>query len=135
MDKRSINEKYAEVARELIQTEPSLEPIRDSSVTIIYLSSEHEKKQGSKLIYGQCERVPEKYRWAVPADFTITIFEPNVERFTDHQIRILLLHELLHVGIEKDGNEEVYSVRPHDVEDFREIIERYGMDWGDYDEA
>ena len=135
MDKRSINEKYAEVARELIQTERSLEPIRDSSVTIIYLSSEHEKKQGSKLICGQCERVPEKYRWAVPADFTITVFEPNVERFTDHQIRILLLHELLHVGIEKDGNEEVYSLRPHDVEDFREIIERYGMDWGDYDEA
>ena len=135
MDNRSVNEKYAEVARELIQTEPSLAHIRDSSVTIIYLSSEHEKKQGQKLICGQCERVPEKYRWAVPADFTITVFEPNVERFTDHQIRILLLHELLHVGIEKDGNEEVYSVRPHDVEDFREIIERYGMNWGDYDEA
>ena len=60
------------------------------------------------------------------------MFEPNVERFTEEQIRILLLHELMHVQITKDGNEEVYSVRPHDVEDFREIIERYGMDWGDY---
>ena len=132
MDVRTINERYTEIAAELIQEEPILAEIRDSNVQIVYLSSEHEKKSGRKLVAGQCEKVPEKYRWAVPCDFTITVFEPNVERFTEEQIRILLLHELMHVQITKDGNEEVYSVRPHDVEDFREIIERYGMDWGDY---
>ena len=132
MDVRTINERYTEIAAELIQEEPVLAEIRDSNVQIVYLSSEHEKKSGRKLVAGQCEKVPEKYRWAVPCDFTITVFEPNVERFTEEQIRILLLHELMHVQITKDGNEEVYSVRPHDVEDFREIIERYGMDWGDY---
>ena len=132
MDVRTINERYTEIAAELIQEEPILAEIRDSNVQIVYLSSEHEKKSGRKLVAGQCDKVPEKYRWAVPCDFTITVFEPNVERFTEEQIRILLLHELMHVQITKDGNEEVYSVRPHDVEDFREIIERYGMDWGDY---
>ena len=131
MDTRSISEEYTQIAYELIQNEDALEHIRDSNVQIIYLASEHEKKSGKKLVFGQCEKVPEKYKWAVPCDFTITVFEPNVERFTPEQIRILLFHELLHIGIEYDGNEEVYSVIPHDIEDFEEIIGRYGMRWTD----
>lgn len=134
-DLRTMNERYAEIGTELIQAEPELKYIADSNVTIIYLSSEQEKKSNGKLIFGQCEKVPDKYKWAVPCDFTITVFEPNVERFTDEQIRILLFHELLHVGIELDGNEEVYSIVPHDIEDFRLIIDRYGMDWNGEDEA
>ena len=54
-----------------------------------------------------------------------------MERFTDEQLEILLLHELLHIGIQWDGNEETYSIIPHDVEDFRAIIERYGIGWSD----
>ena len=82
-----------------------------------------------KSVFGQCEKVPDKYKWSVPCDFTITIFEPNVERFTEEQMRILILHELMHVGVLKDGNEENYFIRPHDIEDFRTIIEKYGLDW------
>lgn len=130
MDTRTINDGYALIAQELIDTEECLEYIRESNATIVYLSSDLEKKSKGELVCGECEKIPEKYKWAVPCDFTITVFEPNVERFTDEQIRILLLHELLHVGIDRDGNEESYSVKPHDVEDFREVIERYGLDWG-----
>ena len=95
----------------------------------MYMSSEHEKKSNGRLVFGQCEKVPDKYKWAVPCDFTITIFEPNVERFSEEQLKALLFHELLHVGIHTDGNEEVYSIVPHDVEDFRIIIDRFGIDW------
>ena len=73
--------------------------------------------------------MPDKYKWSIPADFIITVFEPNVENFTEEQIRILLFHELLHIGIEEDGNEEKYYVRPHDLEDFKLIIERFGIEW------
>lgn len=131
MDTRQISEEYAQIANDLIQTEECLAHIRDSAVTIIYLSSEHEKKGHGKIVGGQCEKVQEKYKWAIPCDFTITIFEPNVERFTEDQIRILLLHELLHIGIDKDGNEERYYIVPHDVEDFREILERFGVGWAE----
>lgn len=131
MDSRRISEKYTEIADRLIDEEPELGYIKDSEVTIIYLSSEHEKKQKGKVVFGQCERVPEKYKWAVPCDFMITVFEPNVERFTKKQLEILIHHELLHVGIELDGNEERYFVVPHDIEDFRTIIERYGVDWNE----
>ena len=129
MDNRTISEEYAEIGQKLIQTEPSLAHIRDSQVTIVYLSSEHEKKEGGKIIFGLCEKVPAKYKWAIPCDFTITVFEPNVERFTEEQIQILILHELMHIGIATDGNEETYTVIPHDVEDFKEIIDRYGIGW------
>lgn len=131
MDNRTISNEYAEIGVELIKTEDCLREIRDSEVTICYLSSEHEKKENGKIIGAQCEKVPLKYKWAVPCDFMITVFEPNVERFTPEQIRILILHELLHVGIERDGNEETYRIIPHDIEDFREIINRYGIGWAD----
>ena len=114
---------------------PELAYIRDSAVRIVFLTSELEKKKGSRLVFGQCEKVPEKYKWKIPYDFMITVFLPNVERWEREKIRILLFHELLHVGIEEDGNEEKYSVREHDYEEFREIISRYGLDWSADDEA
>lgn len=131
MDTRELNEHYAEIGRELIETEEALEDIRLSEVTICYLSSEHDKTQDGQLVLGQCERIQEKYKWAMPCDFTITLFEPNIENLTEEQIRIVIFHELLHVGIRTnfDTGEEEYYINPHDVEDFRAVIDRYGLDW------
>lgn len=131
METRRLSDEYAEIAMDLIRTEPELEYIRESNVEILFLASDLEKKSKKRVIFGECEKVPDKWKWSVPCDFTITIFEPNVERFTDDQIRILLFHELLHVGIEVDGNEEKYYAAPHDIEDFRTILDRYGMEWNE----
>ena len=132
MDTRRINEDYALIGADLIETEDSLKSIRESSATIIYLSSQHKKMSNKKIIYAQCEKVAEKYKWGIPCDFTITVFEPNIEEagFDEEQIRILIHHELLHVGIEtaEDGSEK-YSTLPHDLEDFKLIIDRYGTNW------
>ena len=130
MDKREINERYAEIGMDLIHTEDALVDIANSHATIIYLSSEHKKTSNGKIIHAECEKVSEKYKWGIPCDFTITVFEPNCEGMTDDQIRILLFHELLHVGItfNSDGTES-YSINPHDLEDFKLIIDRYGTEW------
>lgn len=129
METRYQSDEYTEIAMDLIRNEPLFEDIKDSDAAIVCLGSDLEKKSTGKTIFGECEKIPTKYKWIIPYDFTITIYEPNVERFTDEQIRILIMHELLHVGIEKDGNEEKYYIRPHDIEDFRLILERYGMGW------
>jgi len=129
MDKRQISQNFTKIGSELISSEPILKYIKDSNVKITFLSSEHEKKSNRKVIFAECEKVPDRFKWAVPCDFTITVFEPNVERFTDEQIKVLLIHEMLHIGIELDGNEEKYFHYPHDIEDFRAIIEKYGIDW------
>ncbi len=83
MDNRKINRYYADIADELIQMEPSLQHIMNSNVTIIYLESDYAKTSKGKLVFGQCEKVADKYKWGIPADFTITVFEPNVQKFTE----------------------------------------------------
>lgn len=124
---RTINEDYQKIANELIATRPELEDIRNSDVTIICLASDQEKKSNGKLIFGQTEKIADKYKWGIPCDFTITIFDPNVAYWTADQMKILMLHELLHVGVDGD---RLY-IRPHDLEDFKSIIAEYGVDWAE----
>lgn len=133
METRSINEEYNKIGRELIETEEALVDILNSRATIIFLSSDKKKVEKGKIVHAECERISDKYKWGIPADYTITVFEPCCQGFTDRQMRILLFHELLHVGIEfRDGSEK-YTTNPHDLEDFKLIIERFGARWAEID--
>lgn len=136
-DTRQMSEYYAQIGARLIEERPELEHIKKGHASIVYLTSEAEKRNKGKIIMAQCEKVPDKYRWGIPADFTITVFKPNVVGMDERQKEILIFHELLHVGIEEskqlslDGYEEKYFIKPHDVEEFMKIIDLYGMlDWG-----
>lgn len=131
-DNRQISEEYAKIGAELIECEDILIDIRNSQATIIYLSSDYVKTDKGKAVLGQCERIQDKYKWGIPADFTITLFEPNIEGKSLEAIRRIIFHELLHVGIEfKDDSTESYSIRPHDIEDFKLLIDRWGTDWSE----
>ena len=131
MDNRQINEEYAKIGQELIDTEDCLFDLRNSQATIIYLSSDLAKTDKGRIVLGQCERVADKYKWSIPADFTITLFQPNVIDKSDEAIRRIILHELLHCGIAvgKEDKEESYYVRGHDFEDFKVLIDRWGTDY------
>ena len=130
METREKSAYFESLAQKLIDTEPELAYIRNSKARIIYLASNQAKKSGNKVTHGECEKIPAKYRWAIPADFTITLFSPNNEHMSEGQLKILLFHELLHIGIETDptGGEN-YSIVPHDLEDFKTIIDKYGTEW------
>ena len=65
-DVREINEEYAKIGQELIDTEEILEYIKDSEARIIFLSSEQKKMQNGKTVFAQCEKVAEKYKWGIP---------------------------------------------------------------------
>ncbi len=131
MEHRQINKNYERIAGELIDNTPELEYIKQSRARIIYLESDASKKNGpDKLILGECEKVASKNQWAISADFTITVYTSNVLGMSEDQIKILLFHELLHVGIDQGADgEETYSVKKHDLEDFKIIIDKYGTDW------
>ena len=131
MEHRKINESYRAAAEKLIAEEPALERIRDSRVKITYLESDMAKKDGrERLVLGECEKVAAKNRWAIASDFTITLFRKNLAGLSEEQVKTVIFHELLHVGIETgEKGEEKYSVRKHDLEDFKEIVDRYGTDW------
>lgn len=127
---RHVSEEYAEIGADLIATDDALSELRESDATVLYLGSDHAKKSNGRTVFGECERVAEKNKWAIPADFLVIVYEPNCEGMDDDHLRRLIFHELLHIGIDldKDGN-EVYRIRPHDLEDFRECVARWGVDW------
>lgn len=126
MDKRKISEYITKIAEDVIRND--LTYLNNANCTVLFLTSEHPKKSSKRAVLGECEKVPEKYKWAVPADFIITIFEPNTEDLTEAQMRILVKHELMHIGITDDADPSFYIV-PHDVEDFSEILKEYGIGW------
>lgn len=132
MDIRETNKRYEEIAEKLVNTEDIFKYIKNSNVSICFLSSEHQKTNKGKLVLGQCEKVQDKYKWAIPYDFTITLFEPNIEDLTEEQVEAVIFHELLHVGIDKhESGEEIYYIVPHDLEDFKAVIERFGTNWAE----
>ena len=45
MDRRIISDDYTEIGHELIETEPELNELKESGLTIIFLASEDEKKK------------------------------------------------------------------------------------------
>lgn len=122
---RTKSEFVEDIAVKLIQEDPELEYIKNSNVKIIYLVSDLAKKSGQMVVNGQCEKVADKYRWAIDADFTITLFTPNTVGMDDTQLMILVKHELLHIGIDGDK----YGIAPHTLQDFKSIVREYGVDW------
>lgn len=132
MEHRTINQNFALIAQDLIDNEPELAYIKNSRVQIAYLESDSTKKDRDTLVHAECEKIAAKNRWAINYDFTITLFVNNNIGMTEEQIRIMLFHELLHIGVEPgpDGD-EIYTIRNHDLEDFKVIINRYGTDWAE----
>lgn len=126
------NKEYAKIGRRLIRNHPWLTDLKDSKAKIAFLESDEEKKKGkSKTVYADCNLVSKKYSWCCHYNFFIVVYAPNVIELNEEQIEILLLHELMHCGVGIDGDEPSYHIVPHDVEDFKKIIEKYGIDWGD----
>ena len=124
-----IYKPYEDLMEKVIRNEKSLHWIMSADIRIGVLKSYKEKKKAGKLVFGECVKVNELYSPFCPYDFLIIIYEDNIRGLTDMQLYILMHHELLHVGMEEKNGEPKYRTIPHDVEDFEEIIERYGLHW------
>lgn len=124
-----MSEKYFEIGNAVMQAVPELRWIIDAGISIGYMACFKEKKNGPKTVLGECIRVQDLYSPFCPFDFLIVIYEKNIIGLNDNQIKVLLWHELKHVGwnFEKDHAEIV----PHDVEEFYSIIDRFGSRWSD----
>ena len=128
-ENRVPDERYGRIARELVASEETLAHIAASGVRIAYLSSDAKRRSKGRAVLATCELVPARYRWAMPYDFTVTVFEPNVVGMSEDQLRVLMLHELYHVGVEMADGGNRYSIVGHDIEDFNAVIDRYGAGW------
>jgi hypothetical protein len=117
---------YDEWADEIIKEKR--QDIIDAGISVGFISSTKEKKHGRiKLVLGECRKVQEIEKLYCPHDFLIIIYELNCEGLTDEQMKILLWHELEHIGIDPETGE--FYVKPHDVEEFDDIINAHGLHW------
>ena len=86
------------------------------------------RKRAGRTIIATCEAVSPTYNFLTGKDFVIMIFDKVWEKLADKEKRYVLDHELCHafVGENRQG-EPVYKTVPHDLEEFNEIVERYGL--------
>lgn len=95
---------------------------------ITYLYTEKVLKHGGKVIFGKAQKAAELVQFFGETDFVLVFSKPTWSKLTDEQRTALVDHELCHCDqtVTKSG-EIKWRVRAHDVEEFTEIISRYGM--------
>lgn len=132
--RRQLNIREAEISQELrrlgdkiIKHFQEFTFIREFDIKIGYVISQ-EKKQGEKITYADCRKVTDVYKAYLPYDFIITFYERNTGFLNENQLKVLMRHELKHIGLGIKG----LKITPHDIEDFKDIISEYGMEWNSF---
>ncbi|WP_407399587.1 putative metallopeptidase [Treponema sp.] len=102
--------------------------VREAADAVIaFIWSEKPKMSKGKVVFADTTKVEERVRFLSRIDFIITFYRPACADLTGDQMEILMHHELMHVGFNsEDGKTKII---PHDIEDFRAILEAHGMDW------
>lgn len=120
-----VPKKVIDLAEELI--EKHHRNLSDARIGILFRSEA--PVSGGKRTLGQASTVTAKWLPLLrePYDFIIWLAADAWEELDSRQQRALLDHELYHCHLSNEGKAEI---RPHDIEEFAEIIQRYGF-WRD----
>lgn len=121
-----IDDGLKELASKIIAERTDLKKLADPNCRIAYLRSDKKKTSRGRTVFADTEKVSEKVQALAQYDFIITFYDPACVALSEEKMKVLMTHELKHVGYEPG---KPLSIIPHDVEDFRDIIETYGMDW------
>lgn len=114
-----------EMADSLIEEKNEFNALTACNIGFLY--SDKEKKSKGRRVFADTEKLNDKMKLLTGYDFIITFYLPNLERVSDRAKEIVMFHELKHCGYDvEDGS--CYLI-PHDLEDFKEIIDEYGSDW------
>lgn len=116
------------LATKIINRYPEFNFIKEFNIKIGYVISQ-QRKSGEKVTYADCRKVQDVFQAWLPYDFIITFYERNTGFLNENQIKVLMYHELKHIGIGEKG----LKIVPHDIDDFTDILEKYGLDWNKID--
>ena len=121
---RRANGDVVDVLREVLHDHHT--HLRNANIVCLFTSKA--RKRNGRVVIASCEAVNETYRYLTDANFIITVFDKAWEMLADEEKRYIIDHELCHAFIGEDKNgEPVYKTVPHDLEEFNEIVERYGL--------
>lgn len=84
----------------------------------------------SSTVAGRCIKANKELNHFSGYDYIIEISKEIWDLISQKSKELLILHQVMHIKItyNKQGNPS-YSLRPHDVQDFVELIEKYGVNW------
>ena len=120
-----------ELAEKIIMRKSDIKWILDDDYFhLIGFVRSHISKTNSPDVPADCRKVPNPFRAFVPYDIIITVYEPCANLLSENQFKILLYHELKHIGTTQEQN---LKVNDHDTKDFYVILKNYGIDWQRYD--
>lgn len=120
-----VDDKLKELAEQVMSERPDLKKLANPDCRIAYLRCDKKTSHG-RTVFADTEKVGEKAKTLAYVDFIITFYGPACAGLSEEKMKVLMIHELKHIGFEPG---KPFAIIPHDVEDFRDIIENYGMDW------
>ncbi len=82
-----------------------------------------EPRRGKQRKIARVRLVPEIYRLFADVDFIVEVDERLWDQLTLEQQEAVIDHELCHCARDDKG----WYLRDHDVQEFREIVERHGL--------
>ena len=123
-----INEVYRPVAEALVKKYKEIGHVVINNILFVE-DTEGTKKKNGKTVYAQIGLIPEKWDDIIYQmtgkrfGYMMEIFKINIAMMSREQVYALIYHELRH--IDTDG-----SIKGHDIEDWTNMIEKLGADWG-----
>lgn len=124
MMKFEKSEELKEIAEQVLSENEDIGESLDGA-RIEYLWCDSKKSKSGMTVYADCHKVPDREKALCDVDFIITGYKPHCEILTEKAMKILMLHELMH-AVYENGK---CTTRQHDLQDFRYIVEKYGVDW------
>ena len=100
--------------------------LKDCRIAVLYC--EQDKKRNGMTVYADTKKLSDMHSYISGYDFVITFYEKS-SYMSEAVLKVLIEHELRHIGIESRGGAVRWYIIPHDVQDFREIIEAHGINW------
>jgi predicted metallopeptidase len=123
-----VSDELKELGEKVISKRLELHFINEYDIKVGYVISYEAKRDKGRSVNADCRKVNGPYQAYLPFDFVITFYEPNVYHMSDNQKKILMLHELRHIGIGMRG----LRIENHDIEDFYSLLKEFGMQWNEY---
>src|SRR3990172_7846031 len=97
--------------------------LQDANIGFIF-RDEAQKQSNGRLVLAQAQRITSKLQVYLEYDFLIWVSKKDWEgRLTDAQLEALIDHELCHCIRNSNG----WAIRPHDVQEFWQVIKRHGL--------
>ena len=98
-----------------------------STARIAFVFRSEEQEINGRIYLARVSKVPEKMQPFMEFDYIVWVSENRWINMSEKQREALIDHELCHMGLSNTGG---WKIKLHEIEEFREILERYGA-WND----